>query len=168
MQWHSYLFIISTTLRRSIEHLCEKLLVDDRRQEVFVEQHAQRSGGDAREPLARPAHVLGAQQQRRQQVPGCGLQLVAQDLQCNTHTHTQPFNGLWSGTTRVGRYQKKHSPTHIYPDHRTSFIIFLLLQRSMASTLFISSGHTSQPVLFRATDDNPQLVLCRASKYEVK
>ena len=29
-----------------------------------------------------------------------------------THTHTQPFNGLWSGTTRVGRYQKKHSPTH--------------------------------------------------------
>ena len=24
------------------------------------------------------------------------------------HTHTQPFNGLWCGTTRVGRYQKKH------------------------------------------------------------
>ena len=24
-------------------------------------------------------------------------------------THTQPFNGLWSGTTRVGQYQKKHS-----------------------------------------------------------
>jgi len=22
-------------------------------------------------------------------------------------THTQPFNGLWSGTTQVGRYQKK-------------------------------------------------------------
>ena len=28
------------------------------------------------------------------------------------HTHTQPFNGLLSWTTRVGRYQKKHSPTH--------------------------------------------------------
>ena len=52
------------------------------------------------------------------------------------HTHTQPFNGLWSGTTRVGRYQKKHSPTHTNPDHRTSFIIFLHLQRSMASYLF--------------------------------
>jgi len=26
-----------------------------------------------------------------------------------THTHTQPFNGLLSRTTRVGRYQKKHS-----------------------------------------------------------
>ena len=38
----------------------------------------------------------------------------------NTHTHTQPFNGLLSGTTRVGRYQKKHSSTHTHPDHRTS------------------------------------------------
>ena len=70
-----------------------------------------------------------------------------------THIHTQPFNGLWSGTTRVGRYQKKHSPTHTHPDHRTSFIIFLHLQRSMASSLFIlhawqSSRTTSLQVLF--------------------
>ena len=68
-------------------------------------------------------------------------------------THTQPFNGLWSGTTRVGRYQKKHSPTHTHPDHRTSFIIFLHLQWSMASSLFISrawqsSCTTSLQVLF--------------------
>ena len=28
------------------------------------------------------------------------------------HTHTQPFNGHWSGTTRLRRYQKKHSSTH--------------------------------------------------------
>ena len=46
-----------------------------------------------------------------------------------THTHTQPFNGLLSGTTQVGRYQKKHalltpvliigyplSPSSIYND----------------------------------------------------
>jgi len=43
------------------------------------------------------------------------------------HTHTQPFNGPWSSTTRVGRYQKKHSPTDARPDHRTSFINFLHL-----------------------------------------
>jgi len=56
----------------------------------------------------------------------------------HTHTHTQkPFNSLWSGTTRVSRYQKKHSPTNTHPDHRTSFMIFLHLQRSMASSLFI-------------------------------
>ena len=30
----------------------------------------------------------------------------------------RPFNGLWSGTTRVGRYQKKHSPTHTHPGKR--------------------------------------------------
>ena len=48
-----------------------------------------------------------------------------------THARTQPFSSLWSETT-----QKKHSPTHTHPHHRTSFIIFLHLQRSMASTLF--------------------------------
>ena len=48
----------------------------------------------------------------------------------------QPFNGRLSRTTRVGRYQKKHSPAHTHPGQRTSFITFLHLQRSMASSLF--------------------------------
>ena len=65
----------------------------------------------------------------------------------------RPFNGLWSGTTRVGRYQKKHSPTHTHPDHRASFIIFVHLQRSMVSSLFNlrawqSSRTTSFQVFF--------------------
>jgi len=36
-----------------------------------------------------------------------------------THTHTNHFTALWilSGTTRVSRYQKKHSPTHTYHGH---------------------------------------------------
>jgi len=55
---------------------------------------------------------------------------------CKQQQQQRPFNGLRSGTTRVGRYQKKHSPTHSHPDHRASFIIFLHLQRSMASSLF--------------------------------
>jgi len=54
----------------------------------------------------------------------------------HTHTHTQSLNGNLSGSTWVGRYQKKYSRTHTHPDHRTSFIIFLHLQRSMASSLF--------------------------------
>ena len=71
----------------------------------------------------------------------------------NYDTHTQPFNSLLSGTTWVGRYQKKHSLTHTHPDHRTSFIILLHLQRSMAYSLFIlrawqSSRTTSLHVLF--------------------
>jgi len=32
------------------------------------------------------------------------------------HTHTQPFNGHLSRTTRVSRYQKKHSPTHTHDE----------------------------------------------------
>jgi len=52
------------------------------------------------------------------------------------HTQTESFNGLWSGTTRVGWYQKKHSPTHTHPDHQTSFIIFLHLLQYTASSLF--------------------------------
>ena len=70
-----------------------------------------------------------------------------------THTHTQPFNGPWFGTTRVGRYQKKHSPTHTHLDHRTSFINFLHLLLSIASSVFSlrawqSSLTTSVQVLF--------------------
>ena len=53
------------------------------------------------------------------------VRLYAQYTHTHTHTHTQPFNGPLSvsGTTRVGRYQKKRSPAHTHPDHRTSFII---------------------------------------------
>ena len=45
-------------------------------------------------------------------------------------------NHLTAVSTRVGLYQKKHSPAHTHPGQRTSFITFLHLQRSMASSLF--------------------------------
>ena len=61
---------------------------------------------------------------------------LCQYTHTHTHTHTQPFNGLWSGTSRVGQYQKKHSPTQTHPDHWTPFINFLHLLRSIASSLF--------------------------------
>jgi len=40
-----------------------------------------------------------------------------------------------SGTTRVSRYQKKHSPTQ-HPDHHPIFISFFHLPRSIASSQF--------------------------------
>ena len=58
-----------------------------------------------------------------------------------THTHTQLFNGLWSATTWVGRYQKKHSPTHTHPDHRTSIascLFSLLARQSFSVSSFCS------------------------------
>ena len=48
-------------------------------------------------------------------------------LRTHARTHTT-VSDLWSGTTRVGQYQKKHSPTHTHLDHRTSFLNFLHLQ----------------------------------------
>jgi len=54
-------------------------------------------------------------------------------LETHTQTHNR-FTALWnlSGTTRVSRYQKKHSPTHTYMGHQSS----LSALRSMASSIF--------------------------------
>jgi len=41
--------------------------------------------------------------------------------QFSTEIQQQPFYSPLSGTTRVSRYQKKHSPTH-HPDHHPIFI----------------------------------------------
>jgi len=43
----------------------------------------------------------------------------------HTHTHNR-FTALWilSGTTRVSRYQKKHSPTHTHHGHQSSLSAF--------------------------------------------
>jgi len=69
-----------------------------------------------------------------------------------TTTQQQPFYSPSSGTTRVSRYQKKHSPTH-HPDHHPIFISFFHLPRCIASSLFKlrpwqSFGTTSFHVLF--------------------
>ena len=47
----------------------------------------------------------------------------------------RPFYGPLSGTTRVSRYQKKHSPIH-HSDHHPILISFFHLPRSIASSLF--------------------------------
>ena len=65
-----------------------------------------------------------------------------------------PFYGPLSLTTRVSQYQKKHSPTHTYPDHQLIFISFLHLLQSIASSVFNllawqSFCTTSLHVLFR-------------------
>jgi len=44
---------------------------------------------------------------------------------CPTHTHNR-FTALWilSSTTRVSRYQKKHSPTHTHRGHQSCLYAF--------------------------------------------
>ena len=55
--------------------------------------------------------------------------------------------GPLSETTRVSQYQKKQSPTHTYLDHQWSFISFLHVLQSIASSLFNSCAWQS----FRTT-----------------
>jgi len=59
--------------------------------------------------------------------------------QSHTCTH---FTALWivSRTTRVSRYQKKHSPTHTYRGHQSSLVCFVHLSRSVAS-MAITKGY---------------------------
>ena len=45
------------------------------------------------------------------------------ELAIQQQQQQQPFYGRLSGTTRVSRYQKKHSPTH-HPHHHPIFISF--------------------------------------------
>jgi len=81
--------------------------------------------------------------------PGSLISIVC----CSTHTHTHdrltafgPELPGWAGTRR-------NTHQHTHPDHRTSFINFLHLQRSIASSWFSlrawqSSLTTSVRVLF--------------------
>ena len=91
--------------------------------------------------------VVGLRQlDAREQVAGDAVEqreVVRQELisytpHTHTHTHTHNrFTALWilSGTTRVNRYQKKHSPTRTYRGHQSSPICSIHLLRSMASSM---------------------------------
>ena len=60
---------------------------------------------------------------------------LLQDSNTYAHNHFTALLTL-SRTTRVSRYQKKHSRTHNHCGHQSSLICFLHLLRSMASSLF--------------------------------
>ena len=65
----------------------------------------------------------------------CDKLQVANAATGRTQQQQRPFNGLWSGTTRVGRYQKEISPTHTYPNQRASFIICFFIQSTHKTQL---------------------------------
>ena len=67
--------------------------------------------------------------------PGVCVCCIVISLQQQQQQQQRPLYGRLSGTTRVSRYQKKHSPTH-HPDHHPILISFVHLPRSIASSLF--------------------------------
>jgi len=70
----------------------------------------------------------------QQEVPKAKTRVVVSTFYNETNNNNHFYSPL-SGTTRVSRYQKKHSPTH-RPDHDPIFISFFHILRSIASTLF--------------------------------
>jgi len=71
-------------------------------------------------------------------------------ISTHTHTHTHTHNRftavcILSGTTRVSRYQKKHSPTHTYRGHQSYLICFVHLIQFMASSCSIHAPDSLFP-----------------------
>jgi len=64
----------------------------------------------------------------------------------HTHTHTHPFNGPWSGTTRVSRYQKGKSSLD-FTEARDSEWQRHQLGHMQVCTSLQTDNHTSTPPL---------------------
>ena len=81
-----------------------------------------------------PVYLKQSKQHMRHVFISCTTE-SATSIPTNAHT---TILRLWilSRTTRVSRYQKKHSPAHTYRGHQSSLICFIHLIRSMASSLF--------------------------------
>ena len=92
-------------------------------------------------PWRRQTEKHGHQARQLRNVP-CTRNKSTQTM---THIHTQPFNGRWSGTTRVGRYEKKL--THSHPSWSTH-ILYQLPPFTTSLRAWQSSMITSLRVLF--------------------
>jgi len=79
-------------------------------------------------------------------------------IQINTHTH--PFNGPFSGTTRVSRYQKGKTNLD-FTEARDSEWQWHQLSHMQVCTLLQTDNHASNPALNNNTDntDQPALLL---------
>ena len=64
----------------------------------------------------------------------------------HTHTHTHPFNGPFSGTTRVSRYQKGKSNLN-FTEARDSEWQWHQLGRMQVCTTLQTDNHTNTPSL---------------------
>ena len=72
-------------------------------------------------------HTINSRTSGRKKATGQLAISSLSETHTHTHTHTHKrFTALWnlSGTTRVSRYQKKHSPTHTHRGHQSSLSAF--------------------------------------------
>jgi len=78
------------------------------------------------------------------------------DTHARTHTHTQPFNGPFSGTTWVGRYQKGKSNLD-FTEAKDSDWQWQQLGHMQVCTSLQTDNHASTPPLSFFTDWMPFL-----------
>jgi len=94
---------------------------------------------------SRIAYTAAKRTSKQMSEHGTGLQ--PQHLQWfNTHTHTHPFNGPFSGTTRVCRYQKGKTNLD-FTEARNSEWQWHLLGHMHVCTSLQADNHTSTPPL---------------------
>ena len=67
-------------------------------------------------------------------------------LKCVTHTHTHPFNGPFSGTTRVSQYQKGKTNLD-FTEARESEWQWHQLGHMQVCTSIQTDNHTRTPLL---------------------
>ena len=82
----------------------------------------------------------------------------------HTHTHTHPFNGPFSGTTRVSRYQKGKINLD-FNEARDSERQWHQLDHMQVCTSLQTDNHTSTPPLFFYRRDAPPAAQPTASKH---
>jgi len=77
---------------------------------------------------------------------GCAAEVVHTCITTYTHTHTHPFNGPFSGTTQVSRYQI--GETHLdFIEARDSECRWHQLGHMQVCTLLQTDNHASKPPL---------------------
>jgi len=69
------------------------------------------------------------------------------DARTHTHTHTHPFNGPFSGTTQVSRYQKGKTNLD-FTEARDTEWQWHQLGHTQVCTLLQTDNHTSTPTVF--------------------
>jgi len=101
----------------------------------------------------------------------CGVFSLQSLSAYNTHTHTQPFNGPLSGTTRVSQY--KEGKTNLdFTEARDSEWQWHQLGRMQVCTVLQTDNHASTPPLKFFTDRMPFLPLnqqrqCTEGRYQL-
>jgi len=126
---------------------------------VFVNDVADADGWSnfeevGRESMVQTGRTFVLQDGTKQAGHGC-LRAIYQHCTTHKHTHTHPFKGRWSRTTRVSRYQKGKTSLD-FTEARDSEWQWHQLDHMQVCTSLQTDNHAStQPLSFYRLDALP-------------